>query len=304
MGFICAAASSAGWNADGQEEELALLKHIPCKLEDSEDDALLQIVYHNSGPETQSEATSCGLEYKIGPYDAEEKARMKEMEVLFVAGGKIHRLEPNIYSRSISPLRSRRVAVGREELYNLLPESTKRICLEASGEVWLWDHSSGEPKKVLLELPSRVVQVATGGMHSLMVCKDGSCHAVAHSGTLSESVGVGSVGHLQSSRVPLPSLVVQVAAGRSHSVFLLDNGAVYSSGSNAFGQLGHGPMQGMTDASVNDQMVCVEPAQMMLDENIVVLEVTAGGDQTGLIVGHCPTGLVRGGANASACSVS
>ena len=88
----------------------------------------------------------------------------------------------------------------------------------------------------------RVVDVAAGGWHTLVLTDDGRCY----------STGAGDDGQLgrgdQKRRCGLALLggalagqkVVRIAAGRSHSLVQVEGGAVYSFGRGGHGRLGHG----------------------------------------------------------------
>ena len=87
-----------------------------------------------------------------------------------------------------------------------------------------------------------MVQVAAGGQHTLLLMDDGTVKAFG-----SNSHGqLGTGSSMNVARLSIPTDIPgvrrakRVAAGRRHSLILLDGGTVLSFGSNTQGQLGHG----------------------------------------------------------------
>lgn len=87
----------------------------------------------------------------------------------------------------------------------------------------------------------RITEMAAGEVHSLFLTSDGevySCGSGSH----------GSLGHGNRERVRTPKKieyfqlrdkrVIHIAAGSDHSIFLCDDGRVYSCGDGKYGQLG------------------------------------------------------------------
>jgi len=90
-------------------------------------------------------------------------------------------------------------------------------------------------------LLSNAIAVASGRHHSLVVLEGGAVYSFGHNHW-------GQLGHGDTAERRLPARIeglpsipaVAITAGDNHSIILLENGAVYSFGANAFGQLGHG----------------------------------------------------------------
>ncbi len=132
------------------------------------------------------------------------------------------------------------------------------------GMVWTWGYNgdgqlglgvAGGPVGTPQRVPPpaawsdrRVTKVAGGSAHSLALLDDGSVWAWG-SGTLGQ-LGNGTSGVFPSPvRVVTPTAwnarrIVDIGAGWGHSLALLDDGSVWSWGSNQYGQLGLGGVGG------------------------------------------------------------
>jgi len=130
------------------------------------------------------------------------------------------------------------------------------LALTADGSVWSCGYGyacqlgHGDrqiqllPKKVEAFAGQRVVAVSAGGSHSLALAADGAVWSWGWGGQ-------GQLGHGDQQLQLLPKKVealagqrvVAVSAGGSHSLALAADGAVWSWGKGASGQLGHGDEQ-------------------------------------------------------------
>jgi len=131
------------------------------------------------------------------------------------------------------------------------------LALTTDGSVWSWGsggfgqlgHGDDEqkqllPKKVEALAGQRVVAVSAGLMHSLALTADGSVWSWGNG-------AFGKLGHGDEQCQLLPKKieafadqrVVTVSTGAHHSFALTADGAVWSWGLGAFGQLGHGDWQ-------------------------------------------------------------
>ena len=152
------------------------------------------------------------------------------------------------------------------------------LALAADGSVWSWGqggwcrlgHGDGQnqmlPKKVEALAGRRVVAVSAGAYHSLALSADGSVWSWGHGGN-------GRLGHGDQQVQPLPKKiealagprVVAVSAGFGHSFALTADGAVWSWGHGALGQLGHGdeqhqPLPKKVEAFAGQRVVLVSAA--------------------------------------------
>jgi len=129
------------------------------------------------------------------------------------------------------------------------------IALTADGAVWSWgfggwgqlghgdEQNQWQPKKVEALAGQRVVAVSAGGGHSFALTADGAAWSWG-------SGGFGMLGHGDEQDQLLPKKtealagrrVVAVSAG-NHRLALTSDGAVWSWGNGAFGELGHGDEQ-------------------------------------------------------------
>ncbi len=140
------------------------------------------------------------------------------------------------------------------------------LALKADGTVWAWGWNHfgqlGNGTTVDSRVPVRVAgltqvtAIAAGSHHSLALRADGTAWAWGWN-----SLGqLGTSTHLVKSTadsatpVPVraPGAITAVAAGSYHSLFLYGDGTIYSAGWNAFGQLGHGPENGLAPSGVLD----------------------------------------------------
>jgi alpha-tubulin suppressor-like RCC1 family protein len=87
-----------------------------------------------------------------------------------------------------------------------------------------------------------IIEISAGGHHSLFLTDDGYVYSCGrnHKGQL-------GLGNTDDKNIPTPILffnnnheitIIEISAGRYHSLFLTDDGYVYSCGYNLFGQLG------------------------------------------------------------------
>ena len=122
------------------------------------------------------------------------------------------------------------------------------------------------PKLVVALEGRRIVQVAAGGNHSLFLAKEGHAYSCGYGDD-------GRLGHGDKETQLAPKLVaaletrviVQVAAGGCHSLFLAKEGHVYSCGHGLYGQLGHG-----------DKETQLVPKLVAALETRVIVQVAAG----------------------------
>lgn len=107
-----------------------------------------------------------------------------------------------------------------------------------SGELGLGDYIDRKDP-VCLNIKDDIIQVSTGGYHSLVLSKIGSVYSF---GTNSE--GQLGLNNWQSINIPtmIPNIsnIVQLTTGYYHSMVLNTDGKVYSFGHNGYGQLGLG----------------------------------------------------------------
>ncbi|MEI6782588.1 MAG: immunoglobulin domain-containing protein [Verrucomicrobiota bacterium] len=128
---------------------------------------------------------------------------------------------------------------------------TSSLFLKSDGTLWaMGDNNYGQlgdgttsqrNSPVAVDGGTNVVAMAVGGAHSLFLKSDGTVWAMGKDGYGQLGDGghpVPNVSH------PIPvavaSNVVAVAAGQDHSLFLKADGTLWSTGYNAYGQLGNG----------------------------------------------------------------
>ena len=120
----------------------------------------------------------------------------------------------------------------------------------------------GPPVRINLPHSPRVVRVAAGSMHSLAIDSAGDVWGWGLNlrGQIGIDIGEGGSGEViqtprrvsamsNGSSILAGSRVINIACGEFHSVFLLDDGRVFTCGAYDSGQLGLGPARVL--ASVN-----------------------------------------------------
>jgi membrane protein implicated in regulation of membrane protease activity len=146
-----------------------------------------------------------------------------------------------------------RLASGGERAIGVAAARYFSLALTADGAVWSWGYGmlghgtqqdQWQPKKVEAFAGQRVIAVSAGESHSLAITADGAVWSWG-------SGACGQLGHGDQQRQLLPKKiealagqrVVAVSAGGGHSLALTADGAVWSWGSGACCQLGHGDQQ-------------------------------------------------------------
>lgn len=144
---------------------------------------------------------------------------------------------------------------GHDDVEVVACGASHSACVTRAGALYTWGlASSGElghggwtpievnvPRQVSIVAGVRVVDVACGANHTLVVSEEGrlwSCGRGRHG-----QLGHGNY-HDQGPLSPVEALkdiaVASVTAGKAHSMALTKEGSVYSWGDNLLGQLGHG----------------------------------------------------------------
>merc|ERR1719471_1999532 len=117
------------------------------------------------------------------------------------------------------------------------------------GELWTWGkdsfgqlgHERSEfPRRVTALKDEQIVDVACGRNHTLALTAEGRVYSWGGSND-------GSTGHAKKG-TPIPTVisalvdkkVVRIAAGQDFSIFLTEEGEVYTCGASDYGQIGHG----------------------------------------------------------------
>ena len=109
--------------------------------------------------------------------------------------------------------------------------------------------NKSSPQKVTVPArpDTKAIAIAAGSYHSLFIFDDGSLWAMGrnHHGQL----GLGTTGGIvvRPEQVTITSKsdakAIAIAAGSNHSLFILDDGSLWTMGNNEFGQLGDGTTQ-------------------------------------------------------------
>eukprot|EP00658_Telonema_sp_P-2_P061190 TRINITY_DN49933_c0_g1_i1.p1 TRINITY_DN49933_c0_g1~~TRINITY_DN49933_c0_g1_i1.p1 ORF type:complete len:164 (+),score=29.67 TRINITY_DN49933_c0_g1_i1:174-665(+) len=155
------------------------------------------------------------------------------------------------------------------------------------------DSSQDTPTRI--PLPAKSVSVAAGAAHSLFCLEDG--RALGCGSNLYGQLGIGSDGgsnwfngnsttaerrSFTLVQAAVPGRVCQVAAGSEHSLFGTYSGEAFACGRNQWGSLG-----------VGDEKDRAQPTRVKFHDGALVLQVLAGGDQSGFVLGF---GGNRGGS--------
>ncbi|CAI9560252.1 unnamed protein product, partial [Staurois parvus] len=157
------------------------------------------------------------------------------------------------------------------------------VCTE-DGELYAWGHNGYNqlgngntvqgtvPVHIGTELiPKKVVQVACGSHHSLVLSLDGEVYAWGYNNC--GQIGTGTTTNQQIPRKVSAQLqskaVVAVAAGPTCSMAITDNGQVYGWGYNGTGQLGLG--------STGNQLI---PCRVVFVQQVCVVQIVCGYSHT------------------------
>lgn len=97
-----------------------------------------------------------------------------------------------------------------------------------------------------------LVQIACGTDHTLFLFSDGSVYSCGRNtfGELARVVETGSVTNVNLGKIEALSNIIGIGAGNGHSIFLRQDGAMFTCGRNQFGQLGRAVPTG-TENTIN-----------------------------------------------------
>lgn len=172
------------------------------------------------------------------------------------------------------------------------------LAVDAGGRVWAWgkndngklghgdDVDRQQPEAIEALSGVDVVKVACGESHSLALDTDGRCYAWGWGGSWVS--GGGHLGQGDRDHVFAPALiegaleaapVTHISAGEAHSVFLTDDGEVWTCGAGEHGRNGNG---GSSDV--------LKPEPVTALDDVEIVEAQAGSAFT---VTRCAEGLVR-----------
>ena len=125
------------------------------------------------------------------------------------------------------------------------------LALLETGKVYGWGLNGdgqlgdGSTKKssrpqLMKTIPGKVVDIATGTYHSLVLLESGKVYGWGRNGFGQLGDGTNKDRNLPQLITSLPSKVVGIAAGDNHSLAVLKSGKVYGWGCNIYDQLGDG----------------------------------------------------------------
>ena len=133
------------------------------------------------------------------------------------------------------------IAAGTYNTYIILQNGDVYSCGRNSyGQL---GHSDREDTPTLQKMEGiqNAVAVSAGNDHALILLENGDVYAIGANTRSGGQLGLGDdsdSSYDTPQQVPLPGKAKDIAAGASHSLFLLENGDVYAAGSNRYGQLG------------------------------------------------------------------
>jgi alpha-tubulin suppressor-like RCC1 family protein len=129
-----------------------------------------------------------------------------------------------------------------------------------------------------LEMEVKFKKISAGFQHSLLLGEDGKVYGCGKSdkmqlgptyiAAIRETIKEAGTGPLDLNLRNLDSQIVDIGAGKYHSVFLSENGSVYTLGVNRFGQLG--------DSNINIQITDVPVRMEFINPNEQIKEIAIG----------------------------
>ena len=169
-------------------------------------------------------------------------------------------------------------AVSAGELYGFGANSSGQL-----GSTTNIGTGNSNPTPALVSLPAasgQVTQIAAGGEHSLALTSTGQLYAFGDNffGQLGSTTNSGTI-----NPVPTPVLVglsgasghvIQIAAGRIHSLVLTSTGQLYAFGYNFYGELGSTANVGTGNPNPTPALVSLPGASGQ------VIQIAAGGDHS------------------------
>ena len=122
------------------------------------------------------------------------------------------------------------------------------LAVKADGSLWAWGYNyygqlgDGTTDKKIspVKIMDNVVQVAAGYSHTLVVKTDGSLWAWGYNSDGQLGDGTSGSDNNKATPVKIMDNVVQVAAGRYHTLAIKADGSLWAWGYNYYGQLGDG----------------------------------------------------------------
>jgi len=115
-----------------------------------------------------------------------------------------------------------------------------------NGALGLGNETDQSTLTAMINMPSgkTAIQIACGGYHSLVLFDDGTVYGTGNNGNGELGLGTSGYGTNKTTLIemilPLGKTATQIACGNNHSVVLFDDGTVYSTGFNMYGELGLG----------------------------------------------------------------
>ena len=181
----------------------------------------------------------------VSRYSVQKIAGCKNRSYVLTTSGQVRMFTSIEPSKTIWMQKTFWTPAGTEYT-DVSPGEKHVLLLTNSGDVYVIYHDvspARPPFRIpgIPEIQGEIQQISTGSYHSLILTESGEVYSFG-SGLFGQ-LGHGDIGHLL-----LPKLVeamrgkkvVQVSAGRLHSLVLTESGEVYSFGDGFQGQLGHG----------------------------------------------------------------
>jgi len=168
------------------------------------------------------------------------------------------------------------VVPNLSDIVNIRTGFSHSVALRSDGTVWTWglntkkqlgDAALGFKSEVPIQVTglTNVVQIATGGDHSLARKEDGTVWAWGYNffGQIGDSTsGFGSEA-ITPVKVDFLTNVIDISANLNHSMAVEDNGSVWTWGGNAQGQIG--------DSTTGFSNNRIQPVQVWNIGNIVAV---------------------------------
>ncbi len=190
-------------------------------------------------------ANKLGLEAILNNYDINSPRQIMELtDIIQVSIGHNHSLflnsDGHVFGLGVSSnVTSPRQIDSLNNIISISAGEYYSLALDENGHVFIY-YKESYPTRIMPGV-NDIVQISVGGMYSMLLNKDGRVYVFGDNND--GQLGLGTNTNFDTSELVLiPTLfdIVEISAGKKHSLCLDKFGQIYTFGLNEFGQLGLG----------------------------------------------------------------